>query len=91
MGAAAAAGDLLVGDPDADARAGLGGFEGEVVGGGGGREVMEVAGELSGGDGGVDFGEIESWREGGMLRTARIPASEAIIRLMTAIRPSSRS
>ena len=40
-----ATGELLVGDPDAVASAGLGGLEGDVVGGGSGGEVVEVAGK----------------------------------------------
>jgi hypothetical protein len=59
VGAAAAAGGLLVGDPDAGAGSGAGGVVGEVLGGVDGGEVVEVVGELGVGQGGVEGGEVE--------------------------------
>ena len=57
--AAAPAGGLLVGDPDAVARAGLRGLKGEVVGGGDGGEVGQMASEFSVGDGLLHCAEVE--------------------------------
>jgi len=57
--AAATARSLLVGDPYAVARAGSSGTEGEVVGGGGGDDVVQLASELCVCDGLLNCTEIE--------------------------------
>ena len=59
VASATAPGGLLVGDPDARGYVLLGGFEGEGVGGGGCRKMMDVTGELGSGYGGFYLGEIK--------------------------------
>ena len=59
MAAAATACGLLVGDPDAVARAGLRCLKGEVVGGGDGGEVGQMASELRAGDRLLYCAEVE--------------------------------
>ncbi len=57
--AAAAAGELLIGDPDAAARTCGGGGEGKGIGGFHAREVDELVVELCAGEQGVESCEVE--------------------------------